>query len=92
MSIAWEVAIEELSEDEWHNIPALVLRMADKSGMLPRSCMNILYEAKQDEAIQIKGKYIPHKRRERSNDDGRKVRIHPDGLPNPWHPDCKDEK
>lgn len=95
ISIAWETAIACLIDGEWHDAYHIIHMMCHDADVVPITAANILREAVKAEAIQRQGKYIPIRKRQRKGadkmKDGREFRIHPEGLPDPWHPDCKNE-
>jgi hypothetical protein len=95
ISIAWQTAINCLIDGDWWDAYHMIQEMSRRADILPKSATNLLHQAVKDEALQRRGKYVPVGKRLSVYGtrmiDGREFRLHPDGLPDPWHPDCKDE-
>jgi hypothetical protein len=95
MSIAWQTAIDCLIDGDWWDAYRIIQMMCRRADIVPKTATNILWQAANAGALQKRGQYVPmNKRQLRKNSrtrDGREFRLHPEGLPDPWHPDCKDE-
>ena len=90
MSIAWQTAIDELIDGEWHWMHDVTEEMSARADVLIKTSNNIIHTAVRATALERRGVY--NGRRKRIDKDQREIRLHPDGLPDPWHPDFKDEK
>jgi len=86
MPKAWEQAIHILSDNDWHGLSFVSNHMAASADILPTTAKGIIYAAIRSGAIERRGRYM-HRRKRTSNHDEREIRLHPDGLPYPWHPD-----
>jgi hypothetical protein len=95
MSMAWQTAIDCLIDGDWHDAYDLIQMMSRRADILHATAAAILTTAAREDALQRRGKYIRRNQRQlrklKVKKDGREFRLHPEGLPDPWHPDCKDE-
>jgi len=95
VSKAWETAIKCFLDGDWYDAYGVINLMCQHADIVPKTAINILGYATRAGALQKRGQYIPMNRRQLRKSsrirDGREFRLHPDGLPDPWHPDCKDE-
>jgi hypothetical protein len=95
LSIAWQTAIDCLIDGDWWDAYRIINMMCRRADIVPSTATSLLHQAVRAEALQRRGKYVPMNKRSRVYGtkmiDGREFRLHPEGLPDPWHPDCKDE-